>query len=1113
MSLRLIYGRAGTGKSEYCFSEIKEKIDKNEKIYIITPEQFSFNAEKKLLSSLNKKAVINAEVLTFNRMAHRIIDEVGGGINTDLSKSGKAMLIYRVLQEQRKKLKFLGKTDENVEVIGNAITEFKKHNLRTEDLKNVLDNTENLYLKSKLQDLYYVYNGFETAIQNKYIDEDDILTILFNKLEKTDMFKNTIIYIDEFVGFTTQEYRIIEKLLLQVKQLNVTVCTDDLKKCGNIDTDIYYSNKQTANKLLEIAKNVKVSVDKPIFLNETKRFKNEELKYLEQNIYTSKNSKYDKELKNIELFLAMNQFSEVENVANKIVKLVRKEEYRYNEISIIVKNIDTYSNLIKVIFSKYNIPVFIDEKKDLSQNILVKYILSVLEIFVKNWSYEEVFNYIKTGFCDINLEDIFVLENYCIKYGIKGNKWYKEEFKIASDDNELQKLNSLREKIVNPLIQFKNKLNKIKDCKSITKALYEFLIENNIDKLLQNKIIELEKIGEIDIANQYKVSWDTVIQVLDEIVLVLNEDKISFDDYTKILKVGLKNSALGSIPGTCDQVIVGDVDRSKSHRVKATFIMGLNDGVFPSVNRNEGFLNDTDREYLRENGIELAKGTLENLYEDNFNIYKAFSTAEEKLYLSYVSSDNQSKALRPSILISRIKKMYTKLKEESDIVSEDNEITKIIPTFEKLLLNIRKLQDGEKIQNIWLDIFNIYYNMPEWREKLLLLLKGLDYTNVPENINKENIDKLYGETLKTSISRLEQYKRCPFSFYLKYGLKLSDKSLGKIQRIDTGTFMHDVIDEFFSQVIQRNIKLKEITEKEIDEIVQSIINEKLLLNKNYIFTSTPKYRILTMRLNKVIIKSIKYIVQSIVDSEFDIFGNEVEFGKNSKYPPIEIKLEDGRKIEVTGKIDRIDIAKDNTGKYVRIIDYKSSIKNIDLNEVIAGLQIQLLTYLDAITKVEDLLPAGMLYFNLIDPIIKSNKNMTDEEIEIEMKKKFKMQGLVLADINVVRMMDKKLDKGASSIVPVYIDSNDNISNSRSSVVTKEQFNNLQNYMNKILKQISKEILSGNIDINPYYNLKKKKNPCQYCEYKSICNFDNSKNYCNYIKDLAKEEILENIKNI
>ena len=959
--------------------------------------------------------------------------------------------------------------------------------------------------------MYIMYNQYEEEIASKYIDEEDTLTILANNLDKTNMFKNSIIYIDEFVGYTKQEYDIIRKLLKEAKQVNITVCIDTLENSMNNEQDLFIANKETLQKLINIAKEEKINIEKAVECIETKKYKTLELQHLEKNLYNTKYEKYNNDVKNIELFLAKNQFTEIENIAKEIVKLVRDEGLRYKEISVITKTMDTYSKIIKAIFNKYDIPVYIDEKKDLSENILIKYVLSVIEVFAKNWSYEAVFNYLKTGFSGIEAYDIFMLENYAIKYGVRGSKWYKEPWKIAKDNEELEYLNNLREKIVEPLLKFKDNLNRMKNAKEITEKLYEFLIENKIDEALITKANLLEQKGDIDLANSYKTSWNTLINVLDEVVLVLNTDKISFEEYVKVLKIGLQNSGLGSIPATLDQVIVGDVDRSRTHKVKIAFIIGLNDGVFPKLNKDEGFLNDSDREYLKKNGIELAKGSKDLLFEENFNIYKALLVPEEKLYLSYASSDNLGKSLRPAMLISKIKKIFTELKEKSDIVNSASIITNKKATFEDLLENIRKYQDKEEIDDVWCDIYNIYKNDEEYKEKLNNAILGLNYTNKPENLSKENIDKLYKNVLNTSISRLEQYKRCAFSYYLKYGLGITDKSLFKIESLDTGTFMHDVIDEFFEQVISRDILLKNITDEQIMEIVSSIINEKLTLNRNYIFTGTAKYRILTKRLKNVILKSMKYIIQTITDSDFEIFGNEVEFKNGKKYNPMIIELEDGKKVEITGKIDRIDLAKNKDGKYIRIIDYKSSIKNIDLNEFACGLQIQLLTYLDAACKIEDVIPAGVLYFNLIDPIIKADKNMTDEELELELKKQFKMQGLILADINVVRMMDKNLDKGASNIIPAYIDKNDNLSNTRSSCVSKEQFKYLQKYTNKLIKELASEILSGNIDILPSYNTKKKKTPCEYCEYKSICNFDSSKNEYNYVPNLEKEVILEMIK--
>lgn len=1113
MSLRIIYGRSGTGKSTYIFNEIADKIKKgnSRKIYIITPEQFSFTAEKKLIDSLPNNAVISAEVLTFNRMAYRVLKELGNANFSNLSSCGKSMLIYNILSEEKNNLKFIGKSSENIELIGTQITEFKKHGITIENLKNTIENTQDKYLKAKLNDMLEIYEKYTEEISNCYIDENDNLTLLADKLELVKDFDNTDIYIDEFVGFTYQEFEILRKLLNKANEINLTVCTDEIEMNSEPDADIYYSNKLTLNKILNIAKDENIHIDNPVELSDKYRYKNNELAHLEENIYAFPYKKYESNIQNIELFLAKNQYSEIEHVAENIVKLVRDNKYRFKDISVITKDLEGYSNLCKVIFSKYNIPVFIDEKKDLSQNILVKYILSLINIFAKNWSSASVLEFMKTGLnSDIEDQDINILENYVLRWGIKGSKWYNGDWNFYKESEEEQnKVLHIRDKIVQPLLEFKQELTKQKDVKSITTKLYEFLIKNHIDVNMEKKIKELEEIGEIEKAKEYETSYRLIMDVFDEIVLLFADKKVSFEKYADILKIGLGNTGLGKIPGTQDQVTVGDVDRSRSHKVKAVFIIGLNDGMFPSVNKNEGFFNDKDRELLKEKGIELAKGTLEKLYDDNFNIYKAFSTAEEKIYLSYASSDLEGKSLRSSILVNRVRKIFPELKEKSDVIEKQNEIITEENTFEELLSNLREFIDGKEINEKWFWVFNYYSTNAKWKNKLESSLRALNYNIETDNIEQSNLNKLYGNTLKTSVSRLEQYEACPFSYFLKYGLNLSEREEFKIQSIDTGTFMHDIIDGFFDKLQEDNLKVKEIEDEKIDAIVDDIIEEKLGLKQNYIFISIPKYKLLSTRLKKVIKKSIKYIVYSLRYSDFEVMGHEMEFKNGKEYPAIEIELDNGKKVEITGKIDRIDIAKTPEGNYVRIIDYKSSSKDINLNEVVAGLQLQLITYLDAVCSIEDVMPAGVLYFNLIDSIIKNAKNFDEEKLQEEIRKQFKMKGLILADVNIVKKMDKKLEKGNSDIVPAYIDKDGNLSN-KTSTITRQQFENLQKYTNKIIKQIGNEILSGSIKIKPYYKLKQGNTPCEYCKYKTICNFNTGicKKEYNYIGNESKDVIFE-----
>lgn len=1117
MSLRIIYGKSGTGKSTYIFNEIASRIKNGEsKIYIITPEQFSFTAEKKLLDTIKNSSVISAEVLTFARMAYRVLKETGSSNLADLSSSGKSMLIYNILSKEKDNLKFIGKSSENIDMIGTQITEFKKHGITPENLKNVMGSTEDKYLKSKLNDMFSVYQKYTDELSSRYIDENDNLTLLAERLELIHDFDGATIYIDEFVGFTMQEYEIIKKLMKVANEVNITVCSDDITLSENTDTDIFYSNKNTLNRLFNLAKSENIQIEKSVLLDKEFRFKSPELKHLEENIYAFPYEKYVEKVENIELFLAKNQYSEIEEVGKKIVKLVRDKDYRYKDISVITKDLEGYSNLCKVIFAKYNIPVFIDEKKDLSQNLLVQYILSFINIFSKNWSANSVLEYIKTDLIDeVDEFDIWKLENYVIRWGIKGSKWYNGDWVFYEEtEEEQEKILHIREKIIKPLLSFREDLTRQKTIEDITKRLYQFLIENRMDYKIGNKIAELERMNEQEKAKEYETSYKIIMDVLDDMVSVLGDESVSFEKYAEILKVGLGNSGLGKIPGTQDEVIVGDVDRSRSHKVKTVFIIGVNDGMFPNVNKNEGFFNDKDRELLKQNGAELAKGTLEKLYDDNFNIYKAFSTAEEKIYLSYSSSDLEGKSLRPSILINRVKKIFPKLEEQSDVIKTQSDVITQMNTFEELLHKLSEFRDGEEIEEEWFRIYNYYANNEEWKEKLRNSLMALNYDIEPEKINQDNVNKLYGDTLKTSISRLEQYKSCPFSYYLKYGLNLSERQEFKVQALDTGSFMHDVIDCFFDKMQERNIKVKELEQEDIEQIVDEIVNEKLELKRNYIFSSIPRYIVLANRLRKVIKRSMKYIIDSLKYSDFDVMGHEVEFKNGKEYPAIQISLDNGRKVEVTGKIDRVDIAKTPDGKYIRIIDYKSSAKDINLNEVVAGLQIQLLTYLDAVCNIDDLIPAGALYFNLIDPSIKATKQLDDTKLQDEIRKQFKMKGLILADVDIVKKMDNTLEAGNSNIIPAYINKDGNLAN-RASTITRQQFENLQKYTNKIIKQISNEILTGDIGVKPYYKLNQGKTPCEYCKYKSICNFNTGicKKEYNYIGNESKEYILERIKEI
>jgi len=498
----------------------------------------------------------------------------------------------------------------------------------------------------------------------------------------------------------------------------------------------------------------------------------------------------------------------------------------------------------------------------------------------------------------------------------------------------------------------------------------------------------------------------------------------------------------------------------------------MNDGVFPKIHKQEGYLNDNDRMVLESKGIELAKTAEDSMYESNFNMYRTLTIPEEKLFLSYCSSDKEGQSIRPSIMIKKIKRMFPKLTQKSDVVKKEYVISNEKATFEEALQVYYEYLEGAEVDEEWKNILIYFYNKN--KDEFLRALSGAFYTNKSENLNKDNLQKLYGKSaLRTTISRLENYRKCPFSFHMTYGLKLKENDNFAMNSLDTGSFMHEVIDKFFEEVQD----VKTISEEEILEIVNKIIDEILQTSRYYIFRSSAKFRRMTRRLKKVVLQSMKYIVQTLKNSDFEVAGHELEFGPE--------KIDEN--VEIVGKIDRIDVGKLNDKEYVRIIDYKSRITNFDLNKVVSGLQIQLITYLDAVTEQKNMEQAGALYLGLIDKIVKSTRNLSDKEIENQIRKSFKMQGLILADVNVVKMMDKTLERGHSLVVPAFIGKEGELKPSFSSIATKEEFEELQEKVKSVIKDISKEITSGNIDIKPYKY--KDELGCTYCKYRSICMFD------------------------
>ena len=1117
MSIRFIYGRAGTGKSKYCINEIKDKIDENadNKLILLVPEQYTFNTENKILKFIGERALLRTEVLSFKKMAHEVSEECGGRVKEMIKESGRNMLIHRVLNENMDSLDYFKKISREQgfnEIISEIISEFKKYNVDVENLRKIDEKVDNIELIQKLNELTIIYEAFNSKMHESYIDGDDELTLLSKKLLENDIYKGAEVWIDEFTSFTPQQLEVIRLLAKRCKRVNITLCMESKSLESEEITDVFNTIKNTENNILKIMKENNVAYDEPVDLNNniTYRFKdNLELKHIEGYFFTYPFNEYDKSCNSVELYKANNIYDEVDRVAKSIVELVREKGYRYKDISVVCRNIDDYEKVTSVIFKDYDIPYFLDKKTQLLSNPLIILISSAFEILFKNWSYESIFKYLKSGLVGIDNSHIDILENFILEHGIKGYKWTSEEIineKWFNNNEELTKekilISEVMEEIRTPLMTFHNKINGKYKVRDICVAIYEFLLDVKAFERINNWIENFEKIGLEDKVKEYSQVQSIVIDILDQAVDVIGEEILDSFEFFKILNTGFTNEKIGVIPVALDQVNIGDIARIKGRDVKILYIVGINDGVLPSSKKDEGILSDRDRGILNEIGVKLASTTRNKVFEEQFLLYTALTISSEYLMLSYPMADFEGKSLRPSIVIPRIKKILPKLVEQSaiyDLKSKRDKISKVIapiPTFNELIVAVRRDFDKEDIESYWPEVYSWFKEDDDFKDKVKNIFKGLTYSNVGDRVAKKKLRKLYQNEmgkLVFSVSRLEKYAECPFSYFVQYGLKAKNRKVYEFTPPDLGSFVHEMLDSFTNKIKDEGILWSELDNEKCNTIVSNIIDKKLNGESNSILNSTKKFKYLAQRFKRVISKSVSVIANQIGKGEFEVFKTEFNFGSFSSGEAITLDLESKEKIYLQGRIDRIDTLDLDGETYIRIIDYKTGAKKFDLNELYYGLQMQLLVYLDALIKNSKYIldkqvrPGAVLYFKIDDPIIKGKKEMTTEEVQEEVLDALKMKGLILKDARVVRAMDKDIE-GYSLVIPAAFKTDGDFK-ANSDVVTEDEFALLRKYVNKKMIELCEDMLSGDIKIQPTKH--SNRTHCEYCDFSAICQFDSS----------------------
>lgn len=1123
MGIRFIYGRAGKGKSTYCLNQIKEKLDNsydNKLIYIV-PEQYTFQRETEMLRRIGEKGLLRAQVLSFKRMAHRVFEECGGRAHSRMKDSGRSMLIHKILQEDEDNLVYFNRISKEqgfTEIISDTISEFKKYNITPDILRDNTETIEDGELKKKLLDLSLVYEKFNNSIANNLIDADDELTYLAEKLNSCSLYDDAEIWIDEFTTFTPQQMNVIKALSKRCRSINITLCMDELGNGSNGEiTDIFNSIKGTELRILKMMQEEHIGYLEPVSLNSNKenRFKDsKELSHLEKYFFTYPFKEYKEDIRDMRLYKANNSYDEIEAVAKEIIRLVRDEDYRYRDISVVCRNIDDYEKITKVIFDEYEIPYFLDKKIDILSNPLVVLVLSSFEIHLRNWSYESMFKYLKSGLVNITRDEIDILENYVLANGIKGFKW-TSNLEVLNEEEELDPV-KIMIKVREPLMKFHKAMEKENSVRLMCTAVYEFLDNLNIFEKIYRWIESFEENGIQSKVKEYEQVPAIVLDILDQAVEVIGNEKLTITEFYKILNAGFVNREIGVIPVALDQVNIGDIARIKGRDVKGLFIVGVNDGILPSANKEEGILSDKDRDLLKDRGVELSSSTKLKVFEEQYMVYTALTLSSKFLMISYPMADFEGKSLRASIIIPKLKRIFTKLVEESDLYNlrerEDkfSKVTAPIPTFNELILALRKNYEKEDIEGYWEEVYTWFKDRKEFNNKSGYIFDGLNYSNNYDIIPREKIKELYSTNsgrLLFSVSRLEKYAECPFSYFVQYGLKAKDRKIYEFSAPDLGSFMHDILDEFTNKVKEEKIAWSDLNMDRCRNIVSDLIQIKLREDSNSILNSSKRYKYFTDRFKRVITKSVSIIAEQMRKGSFEVFSNEFVFGSFSDGAPIKLNLPSGEEVLLTGRIDRIDTL-DLSGKtYIRVIDYKSGAKKFDLNELYYGLQIQLLVYLDAILKNSEYIlkkqsmPGAILYFRIDDPIIKSKSELEDEEVRKQVLDKLKMNGLLLKDADLVRSMDKDMET-YSLVIPATFKKDGDFSAS-SSVITEEQFNILREYVNAKMIELCEDMLSGRIKIEPCKD--QKIAYCDYCDYSSICQFDTSIKDNKYKLVLKKDE--------
>ncbi|WP_418790011.1 helicase-exonuclease AddAB subunit AddB [Phosphitispora sp. TUW77] len=1146
MELGFILGRAGTGKTRYILNNIKEELKKNgdgSPIIILVPEQATFQTEYYLSAKLGLEGSIRAQVLSFRRLAYRVLLETGGAACIPVGELGKRMILRKLLEKHKHELRVFGSIAGRTgfpDSLARSIGEMKTYLISPDKLENaaLVLVKQGLLLTDKLNDMALLYRELEKQLENRYTDPDDYLDLLAAKISGAETFNQAEFWIDGFKGFTPQELKVVEAILRSAKSVNISLCIDPMGAEDELtENDVFYPVWDIYNKLKKIGVQLQAKTKKPvIFCSEPpQRFCSAgDLAHLEKYFYSYPAPQYHQKQGNVRIVAAANRRAEVEASAREIIRQVRDEGRRWRDITVLLREVEMYHDLITGIFTDHDIPIFVDHKRKVMHHPLIDLIRSALEAVVKNWAYEPVFRYLKTDLVPVDRENIYILENYVLAHGIRGSRWMDDKewsFKkkdALGDDRELTEkdkadlelVNHTRRRAAAELAAFCRKIKTAGNIREITVCLYELLEDLDAGNTIKRWTETEQTAGNTVSAREHIQVWKNVINLFDEIVEVLGDEQTNLHTYAEILEAGFAGMTLGMIPPGLDQVVVGSLDRSRNYDIKNVFILGASEGVLPARIFDEGIFNDIEREKLELAGIALSPGSRKRCFEEQFLVYNALTRASERLWISYPLADDEGRAMGASPVISRIRELLPEVREDSFQVepflgSEAEGLEFLVYSGRAksyLAGRLRAVVSGRPIHGIWWELYNLFVTS-DTEGHIAQAIEAVFADNTEKKLSRNTSSMLYGKNIKASVSRVEMFMACPFAHFSSYGLKLKERKLFRLQAPDIGELFHTALKMFVHEAERDRDDWGNMSKEACLTLSEQIVDELVPGLQNEILLSSARYRYLTGKLKMAVNRAALVLTEHARRSSFRPCELEMSFGPGCRMPAKLVRLPGGDTLELVGRIDRIDKAVSENGIYLRVIDYKSRDHRLSLAEVYYGLNLQLVTYLHVALEYFNktnsqgypVKPAGILYFTVADPLLQVPGPMTPEEAERAVALKLKMKGLFLNDRDVFRLMDGLTEQGYSDLFPVRINKDGTFSSS-ASVIGEQQFELLCRYIETVFQEYGLEVLGGNVDITPFKM--QAQNACWYCRFKSVCSFDilMDGNHFRVFRSIAENEV-------